>query len=594
MKSGAIVALIGSLIALLGGNVGAGGGATPSLWRQWFSAAHSEELGYRGVALLQTWPGQISAVLALIAVAAAVLVLRQRRQRAGWLLVGAGVAQLGLAWLTWQTIYAVVPCESLGLAVCNADGGLLPMTYLHLNGLVWLALGGALGALGGAGVLAAWAEYPADRRFLRVALHWGEQVVAERVLFVAQPVTVGEAAGNLLQVPAGGLASHTLFSPLAGDAYQLVLPYGARAELQRSGQPVDFDGVAQVDDGCRGAVSFDNGLELHFDFTAAQQGALAGGPQRRDQALALSFALVFSAAVVAFVALATLVPLSDPWQDREALAQKNRGLIEVALQEPEPPAPLPLDTPNLPPREAKADGEEGKVGDPQEDPAKVTKVPKSEAPLRRPDDARHIGVAEALSAPAALPGALGTIMAGDTSAIRDKMAVPMDGNGDEIEFGHGTNGLGMRNTGNGGGGDQPLVRITGSQDGPGRDGWDPRAQVALRKKPKIAAPHFKLAEPQPTAGCDPGDISKNVRSRSNAIRSCYETQLLAHSDLAGKVTLQWTVAGDGRVSGEKTVDDTLGNATVTDCVLRAVRRIQFAPPAAGVCVVRWPVVFRPD
>ncbi len=594
MKSGAYVALVGSLIALLGGNLGAGGSDTPSLWRQWFSAAYSEELGYRGVALLQMWPGQISAVFALVGLVAVVLVLRQRRQRAGWLLLAAGVAQLGLAWLTWHSIYAVVPCASLGLSVCDADGGLLPLTYLHLNGLVWLVLGGALCALGGAGVLAAWAEYPAERRFLRVALHWGEQVVAERVLFVPQPVTVGEAAGNLLQVPAGGLASHTLLAPLAGDAYQLVLPYGARAELQRGGKSIDFEGVAQVDDGCQGAISLDNGLELRFDFTAAQQGALAGGPHRRDQALALSFALVFSAAVLGFVALATLVPLSDAAQDREALAQKNRGLIEVALQEPEPPAPRPTEALDQEPRKAKAEGEEGKVGDPREDPAKVSKVPKIEAPLRRPNDVREIGLAKALSAAPALPGALGTVMAGDTGAIRDKMAVAMDGSGVEIDFGHGTGGRTWRGTGTGGGGDNPFVPIAGWQDRPGGDGWDPHAQVGLRKKPKIAIKRIPLAEPQPTAGCDPGDISKNVRSRSSAIRACYETQLLAHADLAGKVTLQWTVAGDGRVTGEKTVDDTLGNATVTDCVLRAVRRIQFAPPAAGVCVVRWPVVFRPD
>ncbi len=592
MSGGAILAIIGSLIALLGSNLGAGSGEGPSLWRQFFSAAYSEELGYRGVALLQTWPGQISAVLAVASLASAAWVLRKRQQKLGWLLLVTGALQLGLAGLLWRGIYGAVPCEALGLPQCDPGGGLIPETYLHMSGLVWLVLGGALGVLGGAGVLAALTEYPAERRFLRVALHWGEQVVAERVLFTPQPVTVGEAAGNLLQVPAGGLDSHILLTPLQGDAYQLVLPFGAQAKVEQGGQPVEFEGVVAVHDGYRGAVRFDNGLELRFDFTAAQQGALAGGRQRRDEALGLSFALVFSACVIGFVVLATAQRDPDDDAAREALLNKNRGFIEVAIEEPKVPEVPKLEPIEPRQSEPKAEGEEGKFGDPEVNPNKVSKVPKVDAPLRKVD-VRELGLAKALSAPAAMQGAIGTIFAGDTGAINSKMAMAMNGDGSELEVGHGTSPFGLKGTGSGGGGDDQLARIVGWQDGPLVDGTDRRALVALAKKPRIGVKHQPLGEPQPTAGCDRGDISKNVRARSASIRACYETQLLAHPDLAGKVTLQWTVGADGHVSGDKTVEDTMGNPVVSDCVLRVLRRIQFAVPEAGVCVVRWPVVFHP-
>ena len=57
--------------------------------------------------------------------------------------------------------------------------------------------------------------------------------------------------------------------------------------------------------------------------------------------------------------------------------------------------------------------------------------------------------------------------------------------------------------------------------------------------------------------------------------------------------MQWTITGDGAVTGQKTVGDTLNNNTVSDCVLRAISHIRFAKPEAGICVIQWPFVFSP-
>ena len=94
-------------------------------------------------------------------------------------------------------------------------------------------------------------------------------------------------------------------------------------------------------------------------------------------------------------------------------------------------------------------------------------------------------------------------------------------------------------------------------------------------------------------GCDKGDITRSVRARAATLRACYETQLVDKPDLSGRVTVQWTITGDGSVTGEKIIDDTLKNQAVTDCVLRAISQIKFIKPETGVCVLQWPFVFNP-
>jgi hypothetical protein len=84
-----------------------------------------------------------------------------------------------------------------------------------------------------------------------------------------------------------------------------------------------------------------------------------------------------------------------------------------------------------------------------------------------------------------------------------------------------------------------------------------------------------------------------VRARAASLRACYETQLMNKPDLAGKLTVQWTITGEGGVSGQKLVGDTLSNTSVSDCVLRAISHVRFAKPEAGICVIQWPFVFNP-
>ena len=147
-------------------------------------------------------------------------------------------------------------------------------------------------------------------------------------------------------------------------------------------------------------------------------------------------------------------------------------------------------------------------------------------------------------------------------------------------------------TGYRGGGDGTgRLHGLGSIDTGGGTGRNADLGIGRRSARKVAK--LNIAQGQSTGGCDKGDISKNVRARAASLRACYETQLMAKPDLAGKVTVQWTITGDGSVSSDKITDDTMKNGAVTDCVLRTIRRIRFMKPEAGVCVIQWPFVFNP-
>jgi outer membrane biosynthesis protein TonB len=597
MSGGAILAIIGSLIALLGTNLGMGGGGAdsdPSAWRNLFSAIYIEEFGYKGIAGFQIWTGQVSLLLSLVSVALGAMIFKQRKRKFGWGIAAAGLIQIVLAWLTYDKVYSIVPCKAMELAFCDATGGLIPETYVHLNGLIWMVFGSVLAFFGGLTAVASFDEYHKEQRFLRVALGWNDQTVVEKVFFVPTVVTVGEDNKNTLQLAANGISSHVLFTPGANEHYQLAVPKGASGTLTIGGNEVDATGSHPITRGDSGVISFENGIDLHFNFTGAQPGALVGTHRTRNAALAVSFATVMSVFFVLFIGVNSVAKNDEDRLESEALAQKNRGLIEVAVEqkEEEKPEEIKPEGEDEDTTAKKAGGEEGKFGDPDKDPNKQSKVPKMDGPMRDKVDVKNIGIAKVLGGPQAMTGALGNILAGDTGAISSKMAVAMSGEGGELVIGHGSGGMGFRGTGSGGGGEgYGRLHGLGSIDTGGGTGRNADMGIGRKASKKVAK--LNIAQGNSTGGCDKGDISKNVRARAVSLRACYETQLMAKPDLSGKITVQWTITGDGSVANDKIVDDSMKNTAVSDCVLRAIRHIKFLKPEAGVCVIQWPFVFNP-
>lgn len=596
MSGGAILAIIGCILCLLGPNLGIGGGtpeSQPSGLGNAFSMVYIEEFDYRAIGGIHLLTGQISALLALVGVAIGGVIYKMRRRKPAWILVLVGIAQILLAWQSFDDVYALTPCKSLALPFCADAGTLIPETYVHMNGLVWIIFGAVFALLGGLTALASFDEYKEDQRFLRVALDWNSQTVAERVYFVQRQVTIGENDNNEFQVAANGLATHALFVPVGPERYRLDVPGGLQGQITVGGQSKAASGSVEVTRGDHGVLSFENGVDLHFNFAAPQPGAIVSSGRDRNAALEISFAAIASLFGILFVLVNSVAKMDEDLLDREQLAQKNRGLIEVAVEEKEvKPEEIKPEGQDEDTTSKKAGGEEGKFGDAKEDPNKKSKVPRMDGPMRDKIDVKNIGIAKALSGAQAMTGALGNIMAGDTGAISSKMAVAMGGEGSELVIGHGSGGMGFQGTGSGGGGDGTgRLHGLGSIDTGGGTGRNADLGIGRKSAKKVAK--LNIAQGQSTGGCDKGDISKNVRARAASLRACYETQLMAKPDLSGKVTVQWTITADGSVASDKIVDDSMKNSSVTDCVLRTIRRIRFLKPEAGVCVIQWPFVFNP-
>ncbi len=89
------------------------------------------------------------------------------------------------------------------------------------------------------------------------------------------------------------------------------------------------------------------------------------------------------------------------------------------------------------------------------------------------------------------------------------------------------------------------------------------------------------------------DIRRVVRKNINAVRFCYEKELIKNPSLSGKVVVKFIIAADGRVQQARIESSTIGNKQVEKCIIYAVRRFKFPKPkGGGVVSVKYPFIFK--
>ncbi len=91
---------------------------------------------------------------------------------------------------------------------------------------------------------------------------------------------------------------------------------------------------------------------------------------------------------------------------------------------------------------------------------------------------------------------------------------------------------------------------------------------------------------------DPGQVAKVVNQKIGAIKGCYEQALKRDPTLQGKVTIQFTIAGSGKVTSAKATVNELG-AQVASCMVSAFLRFRFPPPDGGTVTFAYPFMFTP-
>ena len=132
----------------------------------------------------------------------------------------------------------------------------------------------------------------------------------------------------------------------------------------------------------------------------------------------------------------------------------------------------------------------------------------------------------------------------------------------------------------------------------GKSEPDPASATARAAFPEMPAPAGSGNQAQAAQG---KYIQSVVREQFFPLaRQCYESALVKHPGLAGKVELEFRIVGDKRVGG--VVDQaTLGDAgnlrddAFSQCMTESMMSVSFeAPPNGGEVTVKYPITFAPD
>lgn len=92
-------------------------------------------------------------------------------------------------------------------------------------------------------------------------------------------------------------------------------------------------------------------------------------------------------------------------------------------------------------------------------------------------------------------------------------------------------------------------------------------------------------------GIDERGVQMALKRRERGIQQCYERALKSNPKLKGKVVVEWGINEEGRVVQIKVVQNTVGDASVGDCISDIISRIRFPGATKGIVPVRKTFVF---
>ncbi len=139
----------------------------------------------------------------------------------------------------------------------------------------------------------------------------------------------------------------------------------------------------------------------------------------------------------------------------------------------------------------------------------------------------------------------------------------------------------------GGGGGGPESKEI-SNVGVGEGG---KADLAGRAEKTIKA-SASLGSLDVDGALDSSAIKRVVKRNLPSIKHCYEQELRRNPKLAGKVTVEFTVAVTGAISGTEVVSSSLNNRAVEGCIVKTIRRWRFPKPEDGDVIITYPFIFQ--
>jgi len=161
----------------------------------------------------------------------------------------------------------------------------------------------------------------------------------------------------------------------------------------------------------------------------------------------------------------------------------------------------------------------------------------------------------------------------------------------------GNYGLGMKDAGRGGGGNNRNGFGFDGFSNSGRPGGGDGGRVFGEAKPKLGeketkVPTFNHGRPDVNGSLDKRIIRKVVNQHHSEIKACYQKELATKSSLYGKIVVKWTIDGSGNVATALVFETTMNNQNVERCLANAIEHWRFPAPKNGTLVsVSYPFVF---
>ncbi len=171
--------------------------------------------------------------------------------------------------------------------------------------------------------------------------------------------------------------------------------------------------------------------------------------------------------------------------------------------------------------------------------------------------------------------------------------------GTEVGEAYGVGGLGLVGTGRGGGGTGEGTIGLGNTGLVGRGGGGSGSGYGRGSGAGFGGrggnvPTVRQAKAEVQGALDRDIIRRIVRAHINEVRYCYNQGLTRDPTLRGRVAVQFTIGGTGRVATAVVQESSLADPSVGNCVAQAVKRWTFPQPeGGGSVIVTYPFVLEP-
>jgi len=441
----------------------------------------------------------------------------------------------------------------------------------------------------------------APHKALRIGVIQGGRIVEERLLRTRQPVTIGTSPRNSIVVPQSNLpASYTAFS-VQGDHYALAFDERMEGRVEGARGPLEFGAlVAQ-------GLAKRHGDHFLFPLREDQQGRLTIGevtlvwqfvvpppeapkpvlPQvargNRFRTMDRSFVVVLSISLFLHVS-AYAALRATPVREEVTLEEIPDRFAKLLIPERKPEPPKPKEEKKVeavaePKKEEKKPEEAKKV---EEDAAKTAarKVARAAAVQKAVQSKGILRVLGALG-PGTGGGAVADVF-GSGGGLGDVASALSGAGGVAVAV---DPGAGSGRKGGGQGGQASIGDLATGGGGGGKVGYGQKSEA--RVAGSVATEDAEID----SSDIDQGKLGAFVRARIGLIKACYENQLKRNPSLRGKIRIRFTILETGGLADVTAIENTLGNAEVSACIIGTMRgwRTPFRP--SGTVTVEYPFVF---